>query len=221
MKKILLTLIAAVGLAFVASPANAILDGSAHDFIDGGFAATGFAGSLCESCHVPHKPLQNVPLWAHALSVKTHDTYGAAADYSGSAAQLAAYDDGATAVTFSGATAACLSCHDGTLASAVGYTMDETSIGWIMWDTDNGGLQLPASTTGLVGSHPVAVNYTVIQGLDTAGYVDLITTPDPDVKLEGGTHVGCSSCHDAHNKQAKMLVKANNNSQICTSCHIK
>ena len=221
MKKMMM-IVAAVALAMVAGQVHAAVDGSAHDFIDGTGAVTGATVGLCATCHVPHKPLQNVPLWAHALSAQTFNLYNTNATYTGG--NDAAYqDDGGGAgvlVDFTGTgSAACLSCHDGTIVAAAGYTLSMADATWIMYDEG----AIAAGPNGLKGSHPIGVDYTVVQAADTAGYTDNTLWPGTEVvKLENNM-VQCNSCHNPHNAAGttKMLVKDNANSEICTTCHIK
>ncbi len=213
MKKISIAMIAGLIGTLAAGQAFAAFAGSKHDFsATGGTPIAGVTES-CKACHVPHKPLMNVPLWAHALSSFTYNLYNTNAGYTGP--NGAAYD--ASPASLAGSKSAlCLSCHDGTVAVA-GTTYVGT--GNIMWD--NGAAAGKANpNNGMRGSHPIAVNYATVRTNQPTEYNDI--TADPAVKL-AASKVQCTSCHNPHNKVAgtKMLVKANTASALCITCHNK
>ena len=217
MKRLTAVLATGLLLALAVGPALAGLAGSKHDFTSTGGTVIAGVTEKCKSCHVPHKPLMNVPLWAHALSTYTYNLYGTNATYTGPNA--AAYD--ASAASLVGTRSQlCLSCHDGTVAVA-GTTYVGTA-GNIMWNNNaaSGGAGSANPSNGLRGSHPIAVNYTTVRTNQTAEYADI--SADPAVKLEA-SKVQCTSCHEPHLSVTgtKMLVKSNANSALCTTCHIK
>ena len=199
----------------LAGSALAGITGTKHDFTGSGNpAGKGFnkTTDMCGPCHVPHRPTQNVPLWAHTLSTKTFQLYDDNATYT--SGHGAAYD--VSPIDFAGSkTRACMSCHDGTLASVTGVTLAAADASWILWDAGAG---VPAATspqTGFKGSHPIAVTYSSAW----AGYKDI--SADPNVKLEAGK-VQCTSCHEAHdNTNTYFLVRSNTNSGLCLVCHNK
>src|SRR5512142_1910499 len=69
-------LVAGAIATVVAGSAGAAITGSKHDFraVGGGTPITGVT-DICGSCHVPHRPLMNVPLWAHAFSTQDYYLY--------------------------------------------------------------------------------------------------------------------------------------------------
>ena len=214
-----LTAVLAMGLlmALAVGPAQAALAGSKHDFTATGGTPIAGVTEKCKSCHVPHKPLMNVPLWAHALSTYTYNLYGTNASYT--AGNAAAYDASPAGLVGT-KSQLCLSCHDGTVA--VAGTTYVGAAGNIMWNNNTaaGGLGSASPNNGLMGSHPIAVNYVTVRTAQTAEYADIAA--DPDVKLQANK-VQCTSCHEPHLSVAgtKMLVKSNANSALCTTCHIK
>ena len=214
MKKLNIALAAGLIGTLAVGQALAGLVGSKHDFVQGG-AGTPISGvtESCKVCHVPHKPLMNTPLWAHALSSYSYNLYNTNAGYAGP--NGAAYD--ASPASLAGSKSAlCLSCHDGTVAVA-GTTYVGT--GNIMWN--NGAAAGGANpSNGLRGSHPIAVNYATVRTNQASEYNDI--TADAAVKL-AASKVQCTTCHNAHNKVAgtKMLVKANTASALCVTCHNK
>ena len=210
-----------VAAAALAGVALAALAGSKHDFTSAGDATgAGYNQTTekCKTCHIPHQTKQNTPLWGHTLSTATYQLYKDNASYTGG--QGAAYD----ATTIPGSTSgACLSCHDGTVASVGSVTLSSTNAtaSWLLYE---GGARVAAPAPGglvnLKANHPVTVNYTVVQGADTAGYQASPTV----VKLEGTPlRVQCGTCHEAHNKVTgtKFLHEANTGSALCLRCHIK
>lgn len=207
-----------VALAAVcAAPAAwAVIAASAHDFSGpGSFDVPGVVDT-CSSCHVPHKPKQNVPLWGHTLTGSSFNLYNTNPAYS--SGNGAYYDASPNSFTGSN-TRACLSCHDGTVAverNGVFLTSGANPGAWILWN--NGAATAAGNASGLLGSHPVGVDYAA---LSAANPTEFDTTPDPRIKLEGGTHVQCTSCHNAHNIVPKMLVMSNAASALCTGCHTK
>lgn len=218
MKRIAVIMAAGL-LVAAAGPALAGVAGSKHDFTaTGGYPITGVT-EMCKTCHVPHRPLINVPLWAHNLSTYSYQLYNTNASYIGP--NSAAYD--ASPANLSGTRSRlCLSCHDGTVAVAGTSYIQNTSATWILWDNGAavGGQGSANPSIGLKGSHPVSVNYATVRTNQGTEYKDIAA--DPDVKLEA-SKVQCSSCHDPHMKVAgsKMLVKSNASSALCTTCHNK
>lgn len=213
MKKIGMVLVAGLALIFISNQVFAGITGSKHDFTSGGGTPIVGVTELCKTCHVPHKPKLNVPLWAHALSTYNYNLYNMNPNYTGP--NSAAYDTSPASLADS-KSALCLSCHDGTVAVA-GTTYVGT--GKIMWD--NGAATGSANpNNGLRGSHPIAVTYATVRTNQPSDYKDIFA--DTDVKLSLGK-VQCTSCHNPHMKVAgtKMLVKSNANSALCTTCHDK
>ncbi len=217
MKKVNIALAAGIIGTLAVGQALAGLAGSAHDFTATGGTPIAGVTESCKTCHVPHRPLLNVPLWAHALSSYSYNLYNTNPKYTGP--NSAAYD--ASPSSLAGTKSAlCLSCHDGTVAVAgttyMGNIMGGDSI--VTWD--NGAPVSGNPNNGLRGSHPIAVNYATVRTNQPSDYNDI--SADPAVKLEA-SKVQCTSCHNPHNKVAgtMMLVKANTNSALCVTCHNK
>ena len=209
-----ITKIAWVGLAapwMFATSAQASISGSMHDFTATGVSPIAGVTEICITCHIPHRPLQNVPLWNHALSGASLNLYNTNATYS--SGNSAYYDSSPQAFTGS-QSRACLSCHDGTLAVSGGVFIPTSDPVWILWDA---GVAVAAGgANGLKGSHPVAVNYTTLQAANATEYNAVITP----LQLEN-SRVQCTTCHNAHNKFPKMLVMSNAGSALCLKCHNK
>lgn len=210
-----LTAVLVLGMARAATAAVA---GSKHDFTaTGGTPITGVT-EQCKSCHVPHQPLINTPLWAHSLSTYTYNLYNTNASYTGP--NGAAYD--ASAANLSNTKSGlCLSCHDGTVAVAGTTYIANASPNWILYDGGAavGGRGTGNPSNGLKGSHPIAVNYATVRANQTANYNDI--TANANVKLDASGKMQCTSCHNPHNLAGttRMLVMANTGSQLCLQCH--
>jgi hypothetical protein len=204
--------------ALAASPTLAGIAGSAHDFGQFGWANN----QICLPCHTPHNAivrdangaLVGGPLWNHTLSTATYTLY---VDHATGANVTGAVDTNSRL---------CLSCHDGTVAV----------------DSFGGGGGTQQLTGGLLGTdlsndHPI-------------GEAAIWPTPNPsymvDPALRVGTMplrpmadgrlaVGCTSCHEPHNRRntTNMLWFANNvpgttvdgrtvsGSLLCMNCHKK
>lgn len=208
----------ALAVTLLASPSLwAGITGSKHDFREagGGYPLPGIT-DICSTCHVPHKPLMSVPLWAHTLSSATYYLYNTNPSYTGP--NTAAYDTSPAPLSGS-MSRACLSCHDGTVAVAGTRYLTRDSSAWILYDENAQRVGGPGDpSTGLRGSHPIAVNYATVRANQPTEYSDIST--HPSVKLERNK-VQCVTCHNAHFKFPNMLVMANTNSALCLTCHNK
>jgi predicted CXXCH cytochrome family protein len=188
------------------SVAYAEISGSAHDFSRESWAE----GQICLPCHTPHFATgdDDAPLWNHETTTATYTLYN-----------RGSLD--ATTGQPRGVSKLCLSCHDGTVAidSFGGRSgsifidsdfhlgsdlSDDHPISFIFDDalaTEDGELFPPSSTpSGIPGS-----NGTI--------QTDMLVNDS----LE------CSSCHDVHNANDfdELLVKSNDGSALCLTCHNK
>jgi len=215
-------MLAAAVVVALAAPAGAAITGSMHDFraVGGGYPIAGVT-DICSACHVAHRPLMNVPLWAHAFS--TYDYYLFNSNPTYISPNTGKYD-AASGVrwNFAGSMSkTCLGCHDGSVAVAGATYIARASVNWMMWDMtapNNGavGGGIGVASDGLKGSHPVGITYA---GVLPAG--EFKAAPTGSVVLENGK-VQCVSCHNAHARTATdMLVEANTNSALCLECHVK
>ncbi len=101
--------------------------------------------------------------------------------------------------------AACLTCHDGSLARDEGTFSLSAGI----WTHDSYSSR---------NSHPIGVRYRDARGGRRA-YRDISALPDvvrlPDGKVE------CVSCHNPYSSNDKLLVIDNHGSRLCLTCHLK
>jgi predicted CXXCH cytochrome family protein len=196
-----LVVIAVLGLA---GCALAAISGSAHDF-----SANGWANQqICLPCHTPHNAdltVADSPLWNHAVTTATFQIY-ASGTLDATVAQPA------------GASKLCLSCHDGSVAvdSFGGATGTTLVTGGALVGTD------------LRNDHPISFTYDATLATTDGGLHDPATTNSglggtiSHDMLQGG-RMECSSCHDVHNQynQSFLLLKSNNASALCLTCHNK
>ncbi len=98
---------------------------------------------------------------------------------------------------FDVSSAACLSCHDGSVASDVTHEI--------------GALR---GIRGLGNSHPIGVEYRP-RGLGALRPAEQL---DRRIRLFDN-RVGCGSCHSPYSPEDSLLVMSNERSRLCLSCH--
>jgi predicted CXXCH cytochrome family protein len=176
--------------------------GSAHDFSAEAWAS----GQVCIVCHTPHNAQAGAaPLWNHSATGTTFALYGSPT-FNGAIAQPG------------GASKACLSCHDGTVAlDAFGGAAGSTFL--------SGSTLLGSDLTN---DHPVSFVFDSALAATDGGLHNPATTPSGLLStiradLLFNDKVECASCHDVHNayNQPSLLVKSNAGSALCLTCHNK
>jgi predicted CXXCH cytochrome family protein len=147
---------------------------------------------LCLPCHTPHIPRSSAPLL---------DDRPAATQPAPLYRDVGAELDSTSLL--------CLGCHDGVIAPATDARSDAPRATHQL-----GSRKLDM---GSLASHPVGVKYPAA---DPRYNSIPAVTADGRVRLRDG-RVQCTSCHDPHNteRHPKMLVKSNENGQLCLSCH--
>ena len=187
----------------VVTPAGIV--GSKHDFSDQGWSG----GRICVVCHTPHNANTSSsggPLWNHQVTQASYTLY-ASPTMDATVSQPTSYSK------------LCLSCHDGTVAI--------DSFGGMTGSTTIGGTALLG--TDLSDDHPISFTYDASLATTDGGLHDPASTSSG---VGGGTidsdmlfnhKLECSSCHDVHSKynNPKLLVKNNNGSALCLTCHDK
>lgn len=218
-----------IGLAIALSPVPVMAQGivnSPHDF---SLHSWNTRKGVCSPCHTAHNtdPAQLVPLWAHATTGSTFTPY--------TSPSMQALDKGQQP---SGASKACLSCHDGTVA--INQTFSGSITGTTPEYTD------PSAVLGtdLHTTHPISFTYD--DSLATAdGFLYPPTSTllqwTPGLGLAGKTidqallinhKMECASCHDVHKQVGSaptsgILIRISGNdasgrgSLICRTCHNK
>jgi len=202
----------AIRAQMVFNPVSSILN-SKHDFRATSTATIKSVSGddPCIFCHTPHNATPGPQLWNHTMSTTAWQTYGSSTMQSSIGS-----------ITDQDSSKLCLSCHDGTIALA--STVNNGDIEFAqgpnyMLPTTSASNLAGAAGQGFTDDHPFAFQ-------PTTQNPELVLPPDGDaVKLEVGK-IQCSSCHDPHKEnidavQGKFLVKANQGSALCTTCHAK
>jgi len=187
---------------------------------------------LCKFCHTPHHSRDNTPvLWnrsyvpdKNSFQLYTSYTFDATEDFAGTG-------------IYTSYSLLCLSCHDGTTAvnAVIKPPMDlnVNNLSPVFIDPNsfsNLGLDLR-------NDHPVGFVYNdalVDKDKQTSGYTaDQLVRPGNDGVIDDGVgkirlfgankdRLECITCHDPHDdSNGKFLVKSNENSQLCRSCHLQ
>ena len=190
--------------------------GTSHD-MSGQSWMTGNTNKVCGTCHVPHNALtiSQAPLWSHDTSSAAYTMYTNAVSSTFNAIPSPRPD---------GNSKLCLSCHDGTVAINSFIGNGAPSSGTM-------GVAFPGSTalvgTDLTNDHPISFTYdAALVAVD--GGLNAITTNVPSLngtissKMLFGGKMQCASCHNPHdNSQGYFQRMANNNSELCLTCHNK
>lgn len=147
---------------------------------------------LCTPCHVPHIAPARAPLLDSRPEAR-----GRYRPYDAAASEL-----DATSML-------CMSCHDGVIAPDVFTSAHGTQ--WARQTTGS-----PFGNGGATG-HPIGIRYPTTSPKYQS---EAAVTADGAIKLPEG-RIQCISCHDPHNTQRHdgMLVKSNDGSRLCLSCH--
>ena len=192
--------VATIGQGFAPSDLAMGLRGGPHDFTGQSHVTeppfgTGEA-DLCLPCHQPHTE-------PAALSLRITRPR-----------QTGRHVAEEPEIRLSESSLLCLSCHDGIVASDIGAMHSVTSRLNGPGDLDGPGI---ARGSGALTTHPVGIRYPV--GRQTYHPASLVSSRDglplPDQRIQ------CTTCHDPHNRgrHEGMLVRSNEGSRLCLSCH--
>lgn len=204
MKRLIVLLSAAFATAAWGQGVSVV--NSAHNLSASGPGSVRAASEqeVCIFCHTPHHAAPIQPLWNRREPMNAYTVY--------SSNSLDASPGQPT-----GSSKLCLSCHDGTIAlgSVVSRNQPIQMAG--------GMTTLPPGRsnlgTDLSDDHPVSFRYTA----DLATRDPKLRSPmqlPPGVRLDANGEMQCTTCHDAHdNRNGRFLVMANEQSQLCGSCH--
>lgn len=241
---------AALGVLVAATGASADITTTKHNFQLQTNAVHAAAGAtedgLCVFCHTPHKGASSLLLWNHKFSA---NNYSWADVTGGKTTGGTSYPTNLR--TWTGSTAKCLSCHDGTVSVGAIYWSNASanpvvSIAGadakLTGEINNPAYIIPDAATGadLSGNHPVGVPYSyggvvsTYNGISTGPDVRLaqwVTAPT-GVKIfgaggggapvAGAAGIECASCHDPHGTANTFFLRVTKSgSQLCLSCHIK
>ena len=227
----LLKTLAAVAVALPLA-ASADIANSKHDLASGSSATIKSTNQdqTCIFCHTPHHAAEQALLWNRQ----------AANDYTGGFTSGSTTTKGTTLpTTLNSASAACMSCHDGTATlnqlNYAGQVGTPTMAGGVNAVGTAYRISATAATTGsLDGNHPVSVAYpaatdNMYVGVVSTGCTNasgICTTGHLTVQLYGTSAapiIECGSCHEPHNRytQSYFLRETSAQSAICKACHIK
>jgi predicted CXXCH cytochrome family protein len=202
---------------FAAEDRAASIRGTPHDLsITGGGSVT--ERQICIFCHTPHAAISGrVPLWNHQLSEAFYTLYGGGDP------------TGLNPDQPDGATALCLSCHDGTVAvNALNRKSFGSSGPPVMAagrDLDPFGRLVGSAnlTTDLSDDHPVSFVYDSALAAQEGNLRDPQTL-NAEVRLDASRKMQCSTCHNPHdNSKGAFLVMNNQGAEagrLCLECHV-
>lgn len=196
----------------------------------------GKAGTTpCGGCHTPHAGLNgNSLLWVKSVGTSTYTVYTSASLKNASTNIVSPGNGLLVAGTPSNNTLLCMSCHDGALAATNAVTLTTTNYGLVGGAIT--GTILDVGGTGsktLTDDHPVNLAHNPTLNT-TLAPVATVTAAGLQLYTGGGqtNFVECGSCHNPHEGPGGLtnvpkslttgyyLRMANNNSQICTTCHL-
>jgi predicted CXXCH cytochrome family protein len=203
MKARLIAGVIAAAAILTSGTASAAIAGTKHDLRTyNGIAQT----QICIFCHTPHNAMADklAPLWNHTSTATASFTVY-------SSPTLNATGLGQPA----GASKACMSCHDGTVAldSFGGATGTHN---FVAGSNANIG-------TDLSNDHPVSFTYDAALATADGGLV----TPASASQVVAGIplfagKLECASCHAVHDNTNTPFLRASNAaSALCLKCHNK
>ncbi len=142
---------------------------------------------FCESCH------------RHGVGNETHQSSLDTAHFN---SQYVATD---TSHSVDAVSRECISCHDGSFATAVMVPAGNWRHGREFIKFDN-------------GEHPIGVDYEEARTSRRNSDLRPIGAVDRRIRFFNGT-VGCGSCHDPYSTIEKKLVMSDRGSRLCLPCH--
>lgn len=218
----------AAGVFLVVGVAHGTIRNSKHDFSNtggGGIWGSADESRICIFCHTPHNA-QNVvaaPLWNREVTHNAYQLY--------TSATLDAPLDQP-----SGASALCLSCHDGSIAidafvNGAQGAPSMMALGDVYFPGSpfgEGGANIGGNFGGIIqndltNDHPVSFVYDdALAAAD--GELRAPAELPAELHMPSG-RVECSTCHDVHNSAAvpgtKLLRLPKIGSALCLACHLK
>ncbi|MEI6564036.1 MAG: cytochrome c3 family protein [bacterium] len=206
----MLLLAATLGFTGTSAWADKPIRLSIHNLSLSGPAATRSSSEseICIFCHGTHGIAPSAPLWNRNSSGAIYTPYRSST--------LKAHVGQPT-----GASAVCLSCHDGTVAMGkVRNRKAEIRM------SGNGGSRLTGRRanlgTDLSDDHPISFTYDSGLVNQSNGELRDPVSFRPEVKLDRQRQLQCTSCHEPHdNTYGKFLVMDNHGSALCLVCHNK
>ncbi len=193
--------LAVPALLLVAGGASAQIANTDHDLSSSG-------GNICVFCHTPHNanPDDTVPLWNRDTTTTTFTMYDSPTM------------DMTVAGSPQGSSLACLSCHDGTIATDQLYGGTGDPAKKLTGDKNLG--------ANLDDDHPISITYATTGANGDTAFNDAVsgTLGGGSLPLFGTSsdQVECATCHSVHDETiGKFLRMDNGGSAMCLACHIK
>lgn len=192
----------------------------------------GASDKLCSYCHTPHVPQAGIatPLWAR--KVKATQGWG---NYDSPTMDATTFDPSViTGDQNKNMTNMCLSCHDGSaMYTSAAYEKRphaSSNPSWTGYTTktvfDAQRLIGGTKYSSLTHTHPVNFTYADAVSADAgiktaanAAYVYLDGTTQVGRLFDG--KVQCSSCHNPHKTDTKMIQGDTADGKLCVACHNK
>ena len=197
-----------VSVLLLAGPVDASIVNTKHNLSASGPGSVTAVNEnrICIFCHTPHHATTVTPLWSRPLNTMIYNLYGSPTMASRPGQQT-------------GSSRLCLSCHDGTIALGILAGAAEPIA------LTGGITKMPEGDTNLgydlADDHPISLAYTSALVSQRGELKDPSGLP-PEISLENGHILQCTSCHDPHkNPHGMFLVMANHGSALCLSCHDK
>ncbi len=240
MKRLLLIAVVILAVSSVVLAQTSLMLNTKHDLrvtSTKSTAATisGASDRLCSYCHSPHIPVAGIkdPLWAR--TAKADQNWGS---YTGIQMDATAIDPSvSTGDQHKNVSNMCLSCHDGSaMYTSTAYVKRPHVTGtnpWVPYETRTAGdvrdrnrIVNGTDYPNLGHTHPVNFNYEDARATDGA----LKTLANSKYAyLDGTMKVGrifdgkvqCSSCHNPHQADTKMIQGTTVDGKLCVACHAK
>jgi predicted CXXCH cytochrome family protein len=182
-------------------------------------------GEICVYCHTPHGGnYDQGPLWNRDAPAASYQMYNEASNTGQSDLDMS------FAGTPNGVSAACLTCHEGTMGvdvvvnapnTAWTGTADQGSNMAAMFTTSPDNLKVIGAD--LRNDHPISMVYDPAQD-DQFRDLAVVTNGDRLKLFGGGVGTGtveCATCHNPHTAYETFLRIPNAASALCLTCHTK
>jgi predicted CXXCH cytochrome family protein len=220
----MIAMVSIMMVAQIARAGSATITGTKHNLTSTGsgtFKTTTENAQICVFCHTPHFAADSQPLWNRSLSTSGFTPY----------TNVSLVVAGQP----TGVSAACLSCHDGT----VGFdtVLNKPGSGGVSATPDSidytfAAANITTSANAYIGQdisndHPISIIYgrrTGVAANDLVGFKEKAAAITAGVKFfgTGSDQVECASCHSVHsNTNEPFLRLANAGSALCLACHDK
>ena len=174
------------------------------------------ANQICVFCHTPHMSSLTGPLWNRTASAGPFTMY------------TSPTLDMIIGTSPQGVSAACLSCHDGTVA--FDSLLNKPGMGagaptdWVFTGATVD-KKMPAGVTNLgtdlSDDHPISITYDTTKD---AAFNAIASGKVGTLPLYGAgkNQVECGTCHNPHDNSLDLFLRATNAaSALCKTCHIK